>query len=277
LTNVAKSWTIDAYHAILDGSNPVRFTGRPFIYRCAPSWYWHSQPLTDYHLWCVLSGVGVFDTPKGPFDLHGGVCAIMPPGCKPRARHDPHHPLVVLGVHFDAEARPAGLQSVASLVVRDLAFLTTLCEHLETAGQSKGLEAALHSISLMRQILLLILVESARGPQSDTDSNISDLLTDIRRNPARHWSVEEMAGRVFLSRAQLTRRTKLAVGVGPIEYVIGIRLQRAEQLLVETDMSITEIARTLEYADVQFFSRQFKKRYGASPAHFRRMAFAPRP
>jgi transcriptional regulator GlxA family with amidase domain len=88
----------------------------------------------------------------------------------------------------------------------------------------------------------------------------------IRQDPGRDWSVQEMAARASLSRAQFTRRFVAQNGMAPAQYLIKARIDRAHQLLTETGMTVTQVAAALGYADVPYFSRQYKQRTGHSPS-----------
>ena len=50
----------------------------------------------------------------------------------------------------------------------------------------------------------------------------------------------------------------------------GMRMDLAEKLLLTTDKNLREVASTVGFADVEYFSRTFKKHHGESPAAWRR-------
>jgi AraC-like DNA-binding protein len=61
------------------------------------------------------------------------------------------------------------------------------------------------------------------------------------------------------------------MGTSLRSYGLDLRLERAHHLLVETSMTITEIARALGYSDLFLFSRQFRQRYGQPPRALRKV------
>jgi transcriptional regulator GlxA family with amidase domain len=81
-----------------------------------------------------------------------------------------------------------------------------------------------------------------------------------------------MAARVALSRAQFTRRFVAQMGMSPAQYLIQARVDRADQLLTETSMSVAQVAAALGYTDAPYFSRQYKQRTGRSPSTTRASA-----
>ncbi|WP_028551533.1 helix-turn-helix transcriptional regulator [Paenibacillus sp. UNC451MF] len=59
------------------------------------------------------------------------------------------------------------------------------------------------------------------------------------------------------------------LGVSPRKYLIQLRMERASELLLNTTLNITEIARSTGYPDLYSFSRSFFNYYGMSPTEFR--------
>src|SRR5205823_8647280 len=97
--------------------------------------------------------------------------------------------------------------------------------------------------------ILCILWENASNPAAGpVDVALDEITQAIRREPSRHWTVAELAKRAALSRAQFTRRFTTYVGLSPVRYVIQARVDRAQQLLTEPNMSVTGVASTLRYS-----------------------------
>ncbi len=64
-------------------------------------------------------------------------------------------------------------------------------------------------------------------------------------------------------------------GCTPQRYLLQRRIDHARHLLQESDLAVRQIAQSLGYRDVYFFSRQFKALVGQPPAAFRRAARGP--
>ncbi|RMF25087.1 MAG: DNA-binding response regulator [Bacteroidetes bacterium] len=72
-----------------------------------------------------------------------------------------------------------------------------------------------------------------------------------------------------MSESSLLRRLKRLTGLSPKQYLLEVRLNRARQLLEQrTHSSIAKIAYEVGYTHTPSFSRQFKKRFGKSPADY---------
>ena len=72
-----------------------------------------------------------------------------------------------------------------------------------------------------------------------------------------------------LSPERFRKKFAAAVGVPPARYRMLRRMDRAKALLVETELSVKEIAYRLNFFDPYFFSRQFKQVTGQAPTDFR--------
>lgn len=81
--------------------------------------------------------------------------------------------------------------------------------------------------------------------------------------------IEEIAAMVGVSRSQLYRLFKKEFEISPKRYLDDLRVARAEQLLEEGIMSISEVAYACGFNDPLYFSAEFKKRKGAAPREFR--------
>ena len=78
-----------------------------------------------------------------------------------------------------------------------------------------------------------------------------------------------MAASVGVSPFYMSKLFKEEMGETFINYVTDKRLDKTKKLLAETDLSIKEIAGQTGYSDQNYFSRQFKNKFGISPTDFR--------
>lgn len=83
-------------------------------------------------------------------------------------------------------------------------------------------------------------------------------------------SLEELAQRFFMSRSYLTRSFRNVTGFSVVEYMTYIRIQKAQQLLRESDRSITEIADLCGFGNITYFEKVFKEATGQTPVQYRK-------
>jgi AraC-like DNA-binding protein len=91
----------------------------------------------------------------------------------------------------------------------------------------------------------------------------------IHEHYAEPISRTDLAQHVALSEDYLTACFRKELGVTPITYVIRFRVNQAQQLLLDTDKTITEIALDVGFSDSGYFSRVFRREVGLSPTDYR--------
>jgi AraC-like DNA-binding protein len=92
----------------------------------------------------------------------------------------------------------------------------------------------------------------------------------LHKEPARDWTIEELAGEVALSRSALHERFVDLVGQPPMHYLTQWRMQLAAKLLRESKAPVAAIALEVGYDSEAAFCRAFKRAAGRPPAAWRR-------
>jgi AraC family transcriptional regulator, arabinose operon regulatory protein len=255
----------------------VRLVSPPTYWRCEPDWSWHARPLPDYLLWYVLDGFGQLTLNEQRYELGPGTCVVFAPGDEPIAGHDPRRRLLVFGMHFEVRTDHGGGEPAPSAVappgrrcqLRDQVLVTALARRCDLSYRRADPLGARQSQLCLEQILCLLWEDSIHPPPGPVDAALHEITRSIRQDPSRRWTVAELAQRTALSRAQFTRRFTAHAGMSPVRYVIQARIDRAQQLLTETRTSVTNVAITLGYTDIGYFSRQYKRQTGHPPSRAR--------
>jgi AraC-like DNA-binding protein len=93
-----------------------------------------------------------------------------------------------------------------------------------------------------------------------TDRRIAAALMAMNHDCARAWRLDTMAREAALSRTLFATRFKLMLGVTPLEYLTGLRVQRAATLKSETPKrSLHDIAQAVGYADESSLRRAYSR------------------
>ena len=104
------------------------------------------------------------------------------------------------------------------------------------------------------------------------DAYVGRALALLHAEPARGWSVDELAHAVALSRSALGERFTTLVGESPMQYLMRWRLALAAQTLRSGREAIMRIAERAGYESEASFSRAFKREFGMPPASWRNQA-----
>jgi transcriptional regulator GlxA family with amidase domain len=78
-----------------------------------------------------------------------------------------------------------------------------------------------------------------------------------------------LAGIAGLSVFHFAREFKRTAGIPPHSYLLGKRIERAQNLLSRTDLSLSEIALASGFSDQSHFTRRFRQILGTTPREFR--------
>ncbi len=85
----------------------------------------------------------------------------------------------------------------------------------------------------------------------------------------RELSIEELASAAYLSPFHFSRLFKKLTGATPHAYLASLRISRAQNLLAETDLSITQISARVGYSSSSHFTKAFRQVTGLTPKDFR--------
>ncbi len=194
--------------------------------------------------------------------------------------------LVCGGYHFAAgRAHPLleilppliHVSTAAASAGHDVSLIVELLTR-EVAGRGMGTATVTNRLvdALLVYVVRAWLAQQPEGVAgwlgALRDPVIARALALLHGAPEHPWSVEELAGRVGMSRSGFAQRFVTLVGDTPRRYLAQLRVDRAAQLLRDGDDSILAIALAVGYATEQALSKAFASRYGVPPGRYRRAA-----
>ena len=106
---------------------------------------------------------------------------------------------------------------------------------------------------------------------SDTDMTIGQLIkTYIKNNLSNKITLSDLSWKLHCSTVTLTEHFKNEYGITIMEYVMKKRMEKARRLLVNSELSIREVAEECGFSDNEYFSRCFKDFHDMSPTVWKR-------
>lgn len=110
-------------------------------------------------------------------------------------------------------------------------------------------------------------LERTKAEQSVDERFVEQLQKTIERHlDDSDFNVEALSEELSMSRAQLFRKTKSLMGVSPVELIRHIRLRKAKQMLLNTDLTIQQVAYSVGFTSPSYFSKCYREFFGTTPA-----------
>jgi len=144
--------------------------------------------------------------------------------------------------------------------------------------ERKGYEAArmLHRLMLGQSVKSPVIIQptgvvTRRSSDLRTrDPMVSRALDMILSQPSAPLAVEDLLEHLPISRRSLERRFRAALGRSPSAEIRRLRVERAQRLLEETDLTVTQIAAAAGVADITRRRRALRRQVGMTPSAYRR-------
>lgn len=144
---------------------------------------------------------------------------------------------------------------------------------------------------IMHTVELLLLFSRSRGEteaaqwkqpglqhtvHTGMHQKVHEIASYLQSNSAENISLEELSAGFYISKSYLTRIFKAVTGFTVTEYQIFCRIRKAQLLLTETSLSITEIAEQTGFGNITYFERIFRRATTKTPMQYRKTAQSAR-
>lgn len=120
-----------------------------------------------------------------------------------------------------------------------------------------------------------IIDENAVLMQNDHSPLTQKVIEYINQHYKESLRLSDLAAHVGVNEYYLSHFFKNDVGFSPMQYVILRRIGEAQNLLINTDMSITNIAVSVGYNNSNYFQNVFRKTFGMTPGEYRQKWVKP--
>ncbi len=286
----------------------TRLTGHVACHAwCDPPWGLRFDPAPKVWFHVVASGTATLVLAKGrPLALGPHDVVLLPHGNGHTLCDDPRSPTVDLATWQKRPARKPGPRPRSELLCGSytMAFqeihpvLRLLPPVIHISGGAlrshRALQASLdillreladmdvgaeRVISRLLEVMFVLALRQWLDDNADRatgwlgalrDAPIGRALVELHMDPARDWTVADLARAVGMSRAVLARRFTEKVGETPLGYLRKLRIDLATVALHDTDHSLAEIAKSVGYTSEFAFNRAFQRARGVPPGRYRR-------
>jgi AraC-like DNA-binding protein/mannose-6-phosphate isomerase-like protein (cupin superfamily) len=252
---------------------------------------WHSHE--GFEMLFLLDGATAYEfAGQSSVELHGGHFLIVPPGLVHRGLHNVRSPSTICGLALKA-SRPSAWKNT-NFTTADVRRLRTALENAsrkvhpfnaalrwlvrrlmeETAHYPANPHRAEAGIAL-RALICAVLVEAMRQilvPPTEPKEFVAAAIAYLRKHLQEPVRMSDLVRHVGFSRARMFDMFKAQTGLTPNDYLQRLRIEKAQEQLRQTKLSVTEIGLATGFSTGQYFSTVFGRYTGVSPTRFRKGA-----
>ncbi|MDQ0090168.1 AraC-like DNA-binding protein [Paenibacillus anaericanus] len=246
------------------------------MYKPPAGWFMTEQEIMQYQLLYGVDGMAENIIDGTTYEIKKGDIYIIPPHAIRSLQPSKSDPYVGVTISFHFGLSESPLKSILGEDVylgndADGSLLGKLIQLIQAVQQQ-----TIASGMLAQGLLLQIIYESAnKRPLEETavlktknNAKMVQICNYIKENYSSMIRMDTLSDMTGLSRNYIIRQFRKCYGTTPSDYLATIRIEKAKQLSIHTDLTISEIANRVGYADLHSFSRMFKKRMGISLSQF---------
>lgn len=233
--------------------------------------------IPEYQIIYITKGKGVFETKKASYTINEGSIIIIRKGEWHRYR-----PLKEFGwtenyIGFNGELADFFLQKqeiLSSIEVIELGnqevLIDTFHKIFDLVKNESPCFQQIASGLIVKLLGYILSLESRKSfVGNEVEKIIQEICMHIRDHAQEPFNFEKLTQKYHISCSHLRKVFKQYTGKSPHQYYLDMKIIRAKELILNTSMSLKEIAITLGFDSIHYFSRLFKKKVGQSPSDFR--------
>jgi AraC-like DNA-binding protein len=105
---------------------------------------------------------------------------------------------------------------------------------------------------------------------NNSDENfLNDLINIIEEHISDNdFKIEDFARQLGMSHSGIYKKTKYLTDLSLIEFIRTIKLKKAREYLLKTDLTISQVSYEVGFSDPKYFSKCFQKYFGKSPSQY---------
>ncbi|PMC40708.1 AraC family transcriptional regulator [Bacillus sp. UMB0899] len=249
---------------------------------CPPDWIRKGKKPRFYSMWYVTKGRGEVVINGKKHKLHPGKLVVFTPHMICDKKSYRTNPLEFYFVRFSyamafedkdvwqfKRSKDVSFPLKGVYTISNHSAVIVLLEQLSSLAKKQG-----STINMQQRIvfeeLLLTIVEDFHSQMLSGDSKkaIEGTIEYMINHYKNSITLTELAQIAGLSTSHYSRLFKKYIGLSPIDYLTHLRIDRAKELLVLSDVKIKEVSQNVGYGDELYFSRTFKRIVGVSPSQF---------
>ena len=264
-----------AGYANITGDSSYPPKGHPLNYEF--SWE-KGRILHEYQINYITEGEGIIETYQNSYPIKKGSIIIIKPGLWHR-----YKPIEKIGwqenyIGFNGNIAQSLLNlpffSSEAPVIQIGYHESIIKSFFEVFNLIRDEKPGYHEICSGLVIAILGKIISIKKNENFVNKTIEHSIQNaciiIRNNLTSNLNVEELASDLNISYSLFRKVFKKYIGLSPAQYHLSLRIQQAQYMLANSDLSVKEISFSLGFCSIYYFSKLFKEKIKMTPGIYRR-------
>ena len=247
-----------------------------------PSGYYFTfekgRVLNEYQINYITEGEGFYENHAGKYRIKPGTLLITKPGDWHRYRPKVSTGWVEHYVGFSGHiahqvfGRPWFTQKNAVLYIGNREeIIDTYYKIFDYVTEEKPGYQQVSAGMVMKLLGFIVSMDKQKDFSGKrVEQIIQNACFTIRENVESEINFQNFAEQNNIGYSYFRKMFKKYTGVPPVQYHLELKILRAKEMLLHTDMSIKEISYELGFQSIYYFSRLFKNKLGMSPSEIRK-------
>ena len=236
-----------------------------------------------FHYLYILKGQGQIRIGNATYDLQPNVIYMIPPNTE-HGFYNNHtsSKLLCAEIKFDIQdpvCRKMAMEFPATVAVKNTPISRILMDIYKESRVKDRVSESISALLLQEMFYYILRAISGKGedakpaPKQEklkTSDDLSRVLDYIFENVQNNITLQDLANICCLEKTYFLKKFKTLTGYTPMAYVRKEKIKKAKELLIYSDMNITQISEAVGFESIHHFSNVFSKATGMSPNKFKK-------
>lgn len=259
------------------GSSPYHVTYCGYE-QVEPGFQFGPSARTSYLFHVVIKGKGVFEVGEKIFHIHEGQVFLIRPHVETVYRADTEDPWAYGWIGCKGHRLERMMEQMGLTEDNPVVDVSNTSEIFQCILNMMSMQKISTSNELFRTSELLrfmgLIMENHEQEHPEIRTYSSEAYAQVAMkyldaNYSQKIKISDLANTIGIERSYLTHIFCETYQKSPQQYLMQIRMEKARELLLTTDLRVSEVAARVGYPDALAFSRTFKKEHGKSPSEYK--------
>jgi AraC-like DNA-binding protein len=233
------------------------------------NWSIPERKIDNHELVLITEGTGFITIEGKKIEVNKDTLIYFYPNQKHSlfVKNEPY--MKFYGVHFIFKNNMQKLQLPDITTLKNSKKLKKLFDELHHTYTEKLYLYSWRQNIILQEIFFDIFYNIQCYNSPINENRIDKVLTYIHSNPYKQYTIAELTNLAGIKKSLFIKIFKEITDYTPIEYTTKLKLDHSKNFLVNSPMSISDIAFQCGFNDPFYFSRLFKNNFGISPKGFK--------